>query len=214
MQGWMPFAIISRSCPDVMIQEKIVFVIPGFRHSPKNRAYKEIAKILKSEGYIPIVITIPWKQTTISENTEHFLKEFKKINSKKKYILGFSFGAMIGLIASTKVEVRGLILCSLSPYFKEDISKVKNNLFSEIMTQRYQDFSKLHCATLVKQIKAKQILMLYGEKETKSLIKRVTEAFEQISSANKSLIPIKKTEHDIGDKKYLYSIHQLTKELI
>ena len=144
-----------------MTSKKTVFVIPGFKHKPQNKAYKQIAKMLKSEGYSPILVNIPWRQTTISENTKFFLKKYKKINSRKKYILGFSFGAMIAFVASTKVSVSGLILCSLSPYFKEDLLKVNSALFSSLAAERYQDFSKLHCATLAKQIKAKQILMLY-----------------------------------------------------
>lgn len=193
-----------------MIGRKAVFVIPGFKHSPKNKAYKEIAKILKKEGYRPILVNIPWKQTTISQNTELFLKKYKKINTGKKYILGFSFGAMIAFIASTKVSVSGLILCSLSPYFKEDLSERR---ISSINKERFLDFSNLHCKTLAKQIKAKQIHMLYGAKEERSLKRRVNEAFDQISSAHKYLIPIKETEHNIGDKKYLNKIHQITKQL-
>lgn len=196
-----------------MIKRKLIYIIPGFRHKPKNKAYKEIAKILKSEGYHPIPITIPWRKTTISQNCEYFLKVYKKIKTRKKYILGFSFGAMIAFLASTKVSTCGLILCSLSPYFKEDLSKVNKSWESSIMTQRYQDFSKLHCATLAKKIKAKQILMLYGVKEERSLIKRVTQAYDQISSRHKYLIPILETEHDIGDRRYLNKIHQIAKEL-
>lgn len=179
-----------------MTEEKIVFIIPGFKHRPTNKAYKEIAKILKNEGYQPILITIPWKQATISENTEYFLQEYKKIKARQKYILGFSFGAIIAFNASTKVSTSGLILCSLSPYFKEDVSS-----------------SKLHCATLAKKIKAKKIHMLYGKKEAKSLIRRVSSAYRQISVAQKYIIPIKDTEHNIGDKRYLHTIAQIAKVL-
>lgn len=187
-----------------MRQERIVYIIPGFRQRPQNKAYKEIARVLKRQGYRPILINIPWSKTNILQNTEYFLKEFKKVNSRRKYILGFSFGAMIAFIASTKVSASGLILCSLSPYFKEDLSKADNC---------YQDFSRLHCASLAKQIKAKQILMLYGAKEAKSLIRRATEAFYKISSPDKYLIPIYKTEHDIGNKRYLDKIQQIAKVL-
>lgn len=180
-----------------MTRKKVIYIIPGYKHRPTNKAYKAIVKIVKSQGYTPILITIPWSKSTISENTSYFLKEFKKINAKKKYILGFSFGAMIAFIASTKVKVSGLILCSLSPYFKEDIAS-----------------SQFHCARLAKQLKAKQILMLYGARETKSLISRVTQAYDQIPSLHKYLIPIKETEHDIGNKKYLHKIHQVARELL
>lgn len=196
-----------------MNKDKVIFIIPGYKHQPKNKAYINIVEILKREGYKPIPVPICWKQTTISQNSEYFLQKYKKINSKKKYILGFSFGAMIALIASTKVRVSGLILCSLSPYFKEDIAKADKSLISSLRSERYQDFTKLHCATLVKKVKAKQILMLYGTKEEKPLIKRVYKTFKQITSKHKHLIPIEETDHDIGNRRYLHKIHEIAKGL-
>lgn len=197
-----------------MLEAKIVYIIPGFKHKPTNKAYKAIAKILKSQGFSSVLVSIPWRKTTISQNTAYFLKKYKKLNSRKKYILGFSFGAMIAFLASTKVRTSGLILCSLSPYFKEDMVNADNNLASSVTKQRFHDFKKIHCATLAKQVKAKQILMLYGAKETKPLIKRVRKTFKQITSTKKHLIPVKETEHNIGDKQYLHTIHHIARELL
>src|SRR5258708_1960433 len=121
-----------------MAEEKVIFIIPGFNHLPTDTAYRNIAKMLRSEGYRPILVTIHWNKTTISQNTKYFLREFKKINAKKKYILGFSFGAMIAFIASTRVAVYGLILCSLSPYFKKDLLEINTGRISSIQLQRYQ----------------------------------------------------------------------------
>lgn len=194
--------------------QKAVFIIPGFRQRPKNKAYKEIERILKSEGYFPILVDVPWKGSTISENTQYFLKVYKKIKARKKYMLGFSYGAMIALIASTKVSASGLILCSLSPYFKEDLSKFRKKVVSALFAQRHRNFSKLHCGTLARKIKAKKILMLYGTKEARPLIRRVTDAFDQISSCQKYLIPVLKTAHEIGDKRYLNSIHEAARQLL
>lgn len=193
-----------------MITQKSVFIIPGFRHKPTNIAYKRIAAMLKKQGYTPIPVTIPWKQTTISQNTEYFLKRYRKVNTKNKYILGFSFGAMIAFLAATKVKTAGLILCSLSPYFKEDMAKLRINKTSI----RNQDFTTLNFSALAKLIKTKRILMLYGAKETKALINRVTNGFKQIASKQKYLIQIQKTEHDIGSIRYLQTLHLATKELL
>jgi predicted esterase len=193
---------------------KKVFIIPGFRHTATSKAYREIAKFLKAEGYQPIPVKIPWKQTTISENTEYFLKQYKKrtvsegLKRQKTYILGFSFGAMIAFLASTKVRVNGLMLCSLSPFFKEDVKKLN------VKNARDEDFKTLHCGTLAKKIKAKKVLMFYGAKETNPLIKRVKSAYRQISSDKKYLVSIKKTEHDIGHKNYLSAIYTATKMLL
>ncbi|MDZ4228589.1 MAG: hypothetical protein U1E54_05080, partial [Candidatus Levybacteria bacterium] len=91
-----------------MADKKAIFIIPGFNHSPADKAYRQIVKVLRKEGYSPILVKIPWKNTTILENTKYFLKEYRKVKLKKKYILGFSFGAMIAFIASTKVRSCGL----------------------------------------------------------------------------------------------------------
>lgn len=193
--------------------KKVIFIIPGFRQQATSLAYTRLAKMLRSEGYSPILVKIPWKNSTISENTEFFLKRFKKNEDIKKYILGFSYGAMIAFLAATKVKTSGLILCSLSPYFKEDVSKIKNRGISSLMQERYKDFSKLHCESLAKKIKTKQVVMLYGTLEARSLIRRVTETFGKIEGKNKKLISIRKTEHNIGDKKYLQVIHSATQTL-
>lgn len=179
-----------------MITKKTIFIIPGFRQRPSQKAYQKLAKMLKKEKYHPILMKIPWNATTFAENTEYFLKAYKKIVRKKKYILGFSLGAIIALHASTKVRTSGLILCSLSPFFKEDDST-----------------SPLRCAELAKKIKTKQIHLLYGTRETKSLIRRTTFAFAKIVSKSKRLTPVRKTEHNIGDKNYLYQIHQISRGL-
>ena len=190
-----------------MIEKKAIFIIPGFKHLPKNKAYRKIFEILKREGYFPILVKIPWRNSTILENTNYFLKEYKRINAEKKYILGFSFGAMIALIASTKVQSSGLILCSLSPFFKEDmpISKTAKN--------KNKDLYRFASASLAKKVKSKQILMMYGSKEARSLIRRVNDTFHDISSANKFLFSIYKTEHNIGTKRYLNKIYQAARIL-
>ncbi|KKQ93295.1 MAG: hypothetical protein A3C27_00995 [Candidatus Levybacteria bacterium RIFCSPHIGHO2_02_FULL_39_36] len=197
-----------------MAERRVIFIIPGFRQHPKNKAYQEISKILESEDYFPILVKIEWKKSTVSENTEYFLKLYKKIKARKKYILGFSYGAMIAFVASTKVRTSGLILCSLSPYFKEDLSNKKKESFSALMSYRYEDFTKLNSSNLAKNIKAKKILMLYGSQEARSLIKRVKETFEQIDSKQKHLVSIRKTEHEIGNKRYIESIHLAAKNFL
>lgn len=201
--------------------KKLVFVIPGYRHHPQTKAYSALTNILKKEGYVPIIITIPWKQTTISENTEYFLRNYtqvlsrhKSVQRKKIYFLGFSFGAMIAFLATTKVQVSGLILCSLSPYFREDLPKIRNKQYAAITAKRYRDFTQLRAVTIAKKVKAKKVLMVYGKKEAPSLIKRVTKTYLQIATTNKHLLSLKNTEHDIGSKHYLQGIHHAVKTLL
>lgn len=158
------------------------------------------------------MVKIPWQQP-ITQNTAYFLKEYKKVTSRKKYILGFSFGAMIAFLASTKISVRGLILCSLSPYFKEDLPKISREDLLRIKKLYYNDFANISSQAIARKTKAKQILMLYGSKEARALVRRVSETYSQINLKNKYLLPIRKTEHDLGDDKYLNKIQRVIKLL-
>lgn len=178
--------------------KKTIFIIPGYRQIPTSKAYKAIAALFARYDYEPILFSFSWQQS-VSQNTEIFLREYKKVRRKKKYILGFSFGAMIAFLAATKVQVSGLILCSLSPFFKEDSKK---------------GFLDLEFARLVKKVKVDQIVLLYGVKEARSLIRRVKETFLHIPSKQKILLPIKNTDHSIGNKKYLQTIHQVATNII
>jgi pimeloyl-ACP methyl ester carboxylesterase len=196
-----------------MATKKTIFIIPGFKHKPTQAVYRGLAKMLKKEGYSPIPVTIPWKQKTISENVEYFLKIYKKTRRKEKYILGFSYGAMIAFLAATKIPTEGLILCSLSPYFREDITK-KHVRISDLTPERYEDFLKLPCSILAKKVKTKHLLMLYGDKESKLLIKRVTQAFAHMQVKEKHLLPIRKTDHNIADKRYLHTIHFAAQQML
>lgn len=189
-----------------MRQDKVIFVIPGFRQKTTSNAYKTLAKVLKSEGYYPVLVRIPWRNSTISQNSDYFLNKFKKYEAKKTYVLGFSYGAMIAFIASTFVKTDGLILCSLSPYFKEDVSLSQKKSVSTLTKLRLKDFAKHSCSRLAQETKARQIVILYGTEEATSLIRRATRAFNQIQKRKKYIIPILKTEHNIGDKKYLQTI--------
>lgn len=192
---------------------KAIFIIPGFRQSPSSKAYRELAGIFEMEGYSPYPVKIPWRNNTISQNTEYFLEEYKKIRAGKKYILGFSYGAMIALLTATKTETAGLILCSLSPYFKEDISGSNFKIKSSLMETRYRDFLSLKAKTLSKMIKTDKVLLLYGSKEAKALIKRVKKTYDDLPTDNKYIFPIPKTEHALGDKKYLARLREVTKYL-
>jgi hypothetical protein len=120
---------------------------------------------------------------------------------------------MIAFLAATKISVDGLILCSLSPYFQEDLPKKKTFSRSPIQADRYEDFSKLHFATLAKKLKTKEIHLLYGSKEARSLIKRTNDAFKRIILEEKYVQSVKAADHNIGDKRYLHTIHQVAKQL-
>lgn len=194
--------------------QNFIFIIPGFRQKPTQKVYKQLSSLLKTRGFTPIVVPVDWRQKTISENSEYFLKMYKKIPSSRKYVLGFSYGAMIAFVSATKLPVQGLILCSLSPYFKEDLDNLSRSEYSTLPELYYQDFSKLQFNTLSKKIKAKKLFMIFGMKEELPLIIRSIDTFHTISAESKYLIAIRNTYHNISDKKYLRAISYISHEIL
>ena len=194
------------------VDEKIVFIIPGFRQKISQKGYVALKKKLKNEGYIVVSIGIPWRDSTIIDNADYFLKKFKsklsklETSAKHVYLLGFSYGALIAFVTSTKIAVKGLILCSLSPFFKEDLPKKLSQNISLLQEKRHSAFIALSAKKLAKKVKAKNVMMLYGEKESAHLIKRTKSAFSAIDSQKKYLFSIQNTEHNIADIKYISAI--------
>ncbi len=180
------------------------FIIPGFRQKPTSKTYTEISQFLRKEGFTPVIISLEWTKNTLQENVELFIGQFNKSRSKKKYILGFSYGAMVAFIASSQISPEGLVLCSLSPYFKNDLKA----------RSKTSEFSTFNSATIAKKTKAKKVLMLYGKNEARDLVKRVSETFQDIKLQNKFLIPVENVEHELGNKEYLFSIHASARILL
>ena len=197
------------------MSSKIVFIIPGFRHKISHKGYGLLKKTLQKEGFRVIPIAVPWKGSTIAGNTSFFLEKFSKkleklgVASKDVYCLGFSYGALIAFLVATKIPVKGLFLCSLSPFFKEDLPK-HYTVLSKLQEKRFDEFAKLRHSLLVKKIRAKSVCMLYGEKESTALINRSKKTFRAISVKTKYLFSIKKTDHAISDKKYINAIQFAT----
>lgn len=190
-----------------MSKKGTFFIIPGFRQKPTGKSYSEIASFLRKEGFNPAVIEIPWSRQSITENVEYFLKQYKKSRVKNKYILGFSYGAMIAFIASSHVSPEGLVLCSLSPYFKNDLKHKRT-------VKNINEFAQVNSTTIARTTRAKKVLMLYGKNEAKDLIKRASETFSDIKLENKFLIPVENVQHELGNKEYLFSIHASARILL
>lgn len=189
----------------------VVFIIPGFKDSPNKSEYIKVGKLFKEKDIKTIFIAIPWNRTTISENVDYFLKEFNKVKADKKYVLGFSFGAVIAFISSTRELFDGQILCSLSPYFQEDLPTLKKSWLDSIGIHRLNDFKHLNNKILSKKVKTNTVL-LYGTRESKVMEKRAKDTFNNLSN-NKGLISIEGVRHNIGDIKYQDEIQKVINSL-
>ena len=184
---------------------KTLFLIPGFTHSVKENAYKKVSAVFKKHDYTVIGFEPSWKRSTVSDQAAAFISfvESKKINPDECAFLGFSFGAIIALIGAGKIKPKELFLCSLSPYFAEDIKIMSANWKKFIGKKRVADFTTMNCKKLCAQIHSSTHLFVGGKESNKFpiLLRRIKAAHASISGSTLTLIP--NAIHDIGQKEYL-----------
>src|SRR3989338_353910 len=145
---------------------KIVYIIPGHTEFIRYKRYKKILPLFTSKGFEVVPVEIKWKKHVMTDYVSQFLKEYKP--KKGSYIFGFSFGSMIALISAKKVRPKAIILCSLSPYFKEDIPEMKRifgkKLDKYFSKKDFEDLEKCSFRKVVKGVKCKTILIV-GDRE-------------------------------------------------
>ncbi len=192
--------------------KKIAYIIPGYCEShARQRGYDKVAKFFEDNGIEPIHMEIDWakkKPEKFSYYTEEFLKAYKKPRNTKVYILGFSYGATIAFLTASKTKPDALILCSLSPYFEEDLKTLKKS-WVKWFRQHFieSDYSFKKTAPKIKS----PTHLIVGDKEDKACIIRAKDAKRNI--ANSKLSIAKNAKHKIGQKEYLAAIEKIISKL-
>ena len=191
---------------------KIAYIIPGYNEShSKQRGYNKIAKLFEESGVTPVRVEIDWKHSDpkcFTDYTEQFLKVYKKQKNTETYVLGFSYGAMVAFLTAAKTKPKALILCSLSPFFEEDLIDLKPawvRWWKKNFTESDYSFTKT-----ASKIKSKTYLIV-GEKEDKSCIIRAKDAKKKIQDSHLSIA--KGAEHKVGQEEYLKAIKSVISKL-
>ena len=192
--------------------KKIVYIIPGYGESHlKQRAYNKIAKIFQDYNINPVQVEINWggkSPASFKDYNNDFLEVYKKPKDTDVYILGFSFGAMIAYLTSLKTKPKILILCSLSPYFEEDM---KNMNKSDLRWWR-QNFidSDYNFNNIASNLKC-EVYLVVGDKEHKSCLYRAKVSRNKIR--NSHLFIAKGAQHKVGQHEYLGAIRRVISRL-
>ena len=187
--------------------KKIAYIIPGSGEYSNESAYKKIGHFFKNKGIKPVPVKIKWDYKTMTD----YVNQFKKIaNKNPDYVLGFSFGAMIAFITANDVKPKCLILCSLSPWFKEDLPYIPKRWRRYVGKKLWKDLNKYSFNKIVKNNKLK-VILLVGEKEGKECIRRAKLANKKLEHSK--LITIEKTRHKMSDERYLNKIKEVIMNL-
>lgn len=193
--------------------QQTAFILPGFRESGEAKGYLEIAKIFSEHGCNTQIISIQWNRRTMSDYIDEIRKAISGV-SGEVYLLGFSFGAMIAAVIASEVKPQALFLCSLSPYFAEDLVRIPNSWKKAIGKRRMEDFATLSFKNIASDIFSRTFLFL-GETEAKrypAIARRSEEANRLIK--NSQLIRIPKGKHDLHQDNYANIVKNIISQVI
>lgn len=194
------------------MSSKTAFIIPGFTELPTRQGTSEITKMLENSGYSVIKVPIDWNYHVMSDYVEQFTRLYLEKKGSQNLVLGFSFGAMVAVISALELQPDRLILCSLSPFFAEDMKTIPIGWKRSIGKRRTKDFSKLSLQEVCRGVEA-QTSILVGEKETKQYPQMLqTAMLANQSLLNSKINRVSNGKHNIGQLEYLQVINEVIKE--
>lgn len=178
-----------------------LFIIPGFKEQVSDEQYLALRKSLPNKDYKVVFVPIVWNHCVMTDWIDQFLSFYKKNCGEKNIVLGFSYGAMIALLTAKTLRPAGLFLCSLSPYFSEDLQYIPERWKHFIGKRRMEDFRRYSMKEAVRglRIKTKMFIGSVEQEKFVHLKRRSTEAAEALLA---NLIVIPGVSHDIGDERY------------
>lgn len=185
---------------------KTVLFVPGFREDLFSRDYQKMIEGIESRGYKVEFIPIQWNRKTLTHWVEEFNEIYKKYDSREVILAGFSYGAMTVFISAASRNPSELWLFSLSPYFSDDMPKMKKAWLCEIGSSRADTFRKLDFESFANKLHCKTLAFV-GEEEVRKypLLGTRADAVKKYVKSS-TLIVIPGMDHDVADDTYIKSV--------
>ncbi|MBI2797862.1 hypothetical protein HYX70_01005 [Candidatus Saccharibacteria bacterium] len=189
--------------------KKVAFIVPGYTETPERKGVDEISKRLAQQSFETVKVNIDWRYKIMSDYVVQFNELYNSKSGDFNLVLGFSFGAMIATISAAKFCPDRLVLCSLSPFFAEDMETIPDSWAKSIGKHRAADFKSFSLLEAGKKIKSKTTLLV-GEKESVREPEMMTVAKRANSVIRESTLKVVPNgKHDIGQKEYLSAIMEI-----
>jgi len=185
---------------------KNIFVIPGFKQRTNDASFHWLQKFLKAKGYKVIMAPITWNRRTMNDYVVEFEKFYLKHKADENYILGFSYGAVIALMAGERLSPKKLFLCSLSSDFKEDLPRMKKWIIRYLGKRRVAEIATRSGRKVAKELSIPTIV-IYGEEEGRQYPELKIRCEETVRFAkNARLLVAKDSPHNISHPGYINAI--------
>lgn len=166
-----------------------LLVIPGFGEDSTDAPYHTLKKNL--EGKFRVTMHTPkWNYSTPSMWLHELSKTLDVVDTSNMTVIAFSLGAYIALLASQKHKFKKIILCSLSPFFREQMQYMPKTARAFLGKRRVADFNT---HPLPKTVSPAPIF-LFGAKdwavgidEARKMAKKYGGTFEIVQNAHHEL---------------------------
>lgn len=201
----MSFASIPARSAIVNFMKTVLFV-PGFKEGMNTRDYQSTLRAIADKNYGVKFVSINWQRTFLRDWTRELDVVYEKHDPKNTILAGFSFGSLTAFMSATKRNPSELWLFSFSPYFSDDIPKMKKAWLASIGHRRVDDFKKLHFSDLAPLIRCKTKIFI-GEIEAKKypLLKQRAITAQKLLADSK-LFTVPGSDHDVTNKNYIQAI--------
>lgn len=192
-----------------MIKKRRVYLIPGFDDNPTAPMYRMVREYFRQKYVQCKLVKIDWKYNSIENYVIQFLSQYKRSEKAVTYLFGFSFGALLALLVTPLINPNKLYLCSLAPFFKEDI-KSNAEFIKWIGRRRWLSLKKISFNQLVKKISSKTVIIV-GSNELASVKRRATAAKTLIKMSK--LFIAKGATHNLLDKTYDKTLRNIIQKI-
>ena len=185
-----------------------LFIIPGYTEYPKDPQYKALVALINKTSYTPILVPIEWKYKVMSDYVNQataFIKQNSN-NNEAIAILGFSFGAFTAFLSAKAFNTSTLFLCSLSPYFNEDLPGIRQSWKTFLGKRRIDHFKTISFSEHARDNHTNTIVLVGSKEITKypSMLRRADDAHKKLKHSK--LVIIEGAHHNIGQPEYQQAI--------
>jgi len=175
-----------------------LLVIPGFGESADKKPYSTIMK--KYQNVFEILPYTPiWNYRTASDWLKDLSNVLEKLDTKNTIVFAFSLGAYLTLLQAENYPFKKIILCSLSPFYKEQLHLMPEIAKKYLGKRRITDFASHHIPRTIKS----PAVFLFGSDDW---IVGIDEAKKMSEEYQVTFELIPNTPHELTDK-YLERVY-------
>ena len=189
-------------------RDTIALIIPGMNQTNSTPGYDSIGAFYKTMGILPVYIDVDWRSVGFKKLSRTAFQIDTMIQDSfprsRMYLFGFSFGAVISLKLSQLLHAQKIILCSMSPLFKED--RAYQIFPFKQLSGFFLDFSSNGLSYAAS--KETCVYFLYGDHDNFLINKAIIQNRKSSFTCNETIL-IKNARHDISGRAYLTAISHL-----